>query len=77
MPVIESIIPAASGLTGVLLGAWLIGRQERRRYRLDFVERRVRDFYSPMLGLRREIEVRSEMRKFIQDTASTAWAKLS
>ena len=76
MAVFESAISAASGLAGVMLGAWLLCLQERRRYRRDLIERRIKDFYSPMFGIRTEIKVRSEMRNAIQGAAEIAWQKL-
>ncbi len=53
-------IPAASGLIGVTLGAWLSARREIKQRQLAFVERQLRDFYSPLLGIRNEIRMRAE-----------------
>lgn len=69
-------VPALSGLAGVVIGAWLTGRRERRERRLAFVERKLKDFYSPMLGLRDEIRMRSELRVRIHDAADSAWRDL-
>lgn len=69
-------VPAVSGLAGVTIGAWLTGRRERSQRRLAFVEKQIKDFYSPMLGLRNEIKMRSELRVRIHDTANTAWKDL-
>ena len=69
-------IPALSGLVGVVIGAWLTGRRERSQRRLAFVEEQLKDFYSPILGLRREIRMRSELRVRIHDTAGTVWREL-
>ena len=73
----DSLISALSGLGGVFLGAWLVGRRERAERRRQFIESQLKDFYSPMLGLRKEIEARSEMRVRIQSRAESAWASLS
>ena len=69
-------IPALSGLVGVVIGAWLTGRRERSQRRLAFVEKQLKDFYSPILGLRREILMRSELRVRIHDMADTVWREL-
>lgn len=39
MSVLETISAGTTGLLGVGLGAWLLERRERRRGKLDFVER--------------------------------------
>jgi hypothetical protein len=77
MTVLASLLPALLGLGGVALGAWLIQRRERVQRQLAFVERQLREFYSPMWGLRREIEVRSQLRVQIQDAAEAAWDELT
>lgn len=69
-------VPAASGLGGVMLGAWLSGRRETKQRRLAFVERQLRDFYSPLLGIRSEIRMRSELRVRVHNAADTEWRRL-
>jgi hypothetical protein len=69
-------VPALSGLAGVVVGAWLTGRGERRQRRLAFVERQLKDFYSPILGLRSEIRMRSELRVRIHEAADAVWRQL-
>jgi len=69
-------VPALSGLAGVVIGAWLTGRRERRLRRLAFTERQLKDFYSPLLGLRKEIRTRSELRVKIHNAADAAWRQL-
>jgi len=69
-------IPALSGLVGVVIGAWLTGRREQSQRRLAFVEKRLKDFYSPMLGLRNEIRMRGELRVQIHDAANAVWGEL-
>lgn len=73
---ISIAIPAASGLVGVMLGAWLSGRRETRQRQLAFVERQLRDFYSPLLGIRNEIRMRSELRVRLREAADAEWRKL-
>lgn len=69
-------VPALAGLAGVVIGAWLTGRRERSQRRLAFVEMQLNDFYSPILGLRNEIRMRSELRVRIHDTADVVWREL-
>jgi hypothetical protein len=69
-------VPAFAGLTGVIVGAWLTGRRERSQRQLAFIEKQLKDFYSPMLGLRNEIRMRSELRVQIHDAADMVWRDL-
>ncbi len=71
------LIGLVGGLAGVALGAWLIQRRERLQRQLAFAERQLREFYSPMWGLRREIEMRSRLRVRIQGAAEAAWRDLT
>jgi hypothetical protein len=52
---ISIFVPSIAGFLGVLIGAWLTTKRERRQRRHEFVERQLREFYSPILGLRTEI----------------------
>ncbi len=70
------VVPAVSVLSGIVIGAWLTTRRERKQRRLNFVEKQLQDFYSPMLGIRNEIRMRSELRVRIQDASNVEWAKL-
>lgn len=58
-----------AGFVGVVTGAWLTSRRERTQRKLDFCATQLKDFYSPMLGLRSEIRMLSELRLRIQNTA--------
>lgn len=69
-------VPALAGLAGVVIGTFLTGRRERNQRRLAFVEKQLKDFYSPMLGLRNEIRMRSELRVRISNTADDVWREL-
>jgi len=70
------VVPAIFGLVGVVIGAWLTGRREHRLRRLTFIEKQINDFYSPMLGLRNEIHMRSQLRVRIYEAADSAWHEL-
>lgn len=69
-------IPALAGLTGVYLGVFLTGRQEKRQRKYSFIERQLNEFYSPLLGLRAEIQMKDDLRDKIKDKASLAWDNL-
>ena len=70
------MVPAIAGFVGVLVGAWLSDRREREQRRHAFVQRQLQDLYSPLLGLRNEIRVRSEIRCRIHDAADGEWRRL-
>ena len=64
------IVPAASAIAGIVAGAWLAGSREERRRRLEYRERQLREFYSPLLAIRLEIRALSEYRVLVQISAS-------
>src|SRR6266496_4949101 len=70
-------VPAVAGFIGIITGAWLTSRRERKQRQLDFIRTQLREFYSPILGLRQDILMRSELRVKVQQAANTAWGKLS
>jgi hypothetical protein len=73
---ISIMVPAAAGLGGVFLGGWLSGRNEQRRRQFEFVEKQLRELYSPMLSTRREIRLLSELRERVAAAANDAWQQL-
>lgn len=73
MAMSEVIISAVSGLVGVGVGAWLTSRSERAQRKLDFMERRLNEFYAPMLSLRKDIKAKSELRVLIQNAGTEGW----
>lgn len=70
------IVPAAAGLVGVVVGAGLTSRRERKQRQLAYLERQLSSFYSPMLGLRNEVQTHSNLRARIQNEASGAWQQI-
>lgn len=70
------LIPALFGLVGVVLGAWLTGRYERKRRQLDFLKAQLQEFYSPLLGLRAGIRSRNELRLKLSQACDRAWREL-
>ncbi len=73
---VSTLLPVISGLTGVVIGAWLTMRREKYQRRHDFLSTQLRDFYAPMLGMRSEIRRRGEVRLAISRAADTAWREL-
>lgn len=74
------VIPAASGLTGALGGAffasWLTRRNERRKQRLEFASQQLRELYSPLVGIRAHIRSLSVLREKVFNHADLAWQTL-
>jgi hypothetical protein len=64
--VLPSVVTALAGFFGVLIGAWLTSRRERTQRRLHFIETQLREFYSPMLGMRSEIFALSDVRLHVE-----------
>ena len=61
-------VPAASGIAGAFLGAWLSRWNEQRKQRLEFAGQQLREFYSPMLSIRTHIRALSELRIRIEQS---------
>jgi hypothetical protein len=70
------IITAAFGLGGVFLGGWLSGRNEQRRRRLDFINTQLRELYSPLLSIRRQVRALSELRVRVATETDGVWQEL-
>lgn len=51
-------------------------RQMRSQKRLEFVERQLREFYSPMIGCLKKIKAKSELRFEISKASDPAWRKI-
>ncbi len=68
--------PIVSALVGVVIGSWLSSKQSKQARKHSFIEKQLAQFYSPMLGLRSEIEMRSELRLKIQNAADASWKEL-
>ena len=70
------VVPPLSALAGLLAGAWLSSRRESVQRRYAFIERQLRDFYSPLLSLRREISAKSEFGRLLSEEANAQWQAL-
>jgi hypothetical protein len=71
------VVPAIAGFVGVLIGAWLAARREVSERRYAFVEKQLRDFYSPLLGIRNEILMKSQLRVKVHAAADAVWQGLA
>ena len=74
--IVHNAISALAAFFGVIIGAWLTSRRERSHRKLEFIKEQLRDFYSPLLGVRNEIKVLSEFREKIVKTSHKEWQEL-
>jgi len=70
------IAPILSGLIGVFVGAWLSRRQSQEQRKLDFYEKQLRELYSPLVGVRKEIQILSEFRLAGEEASQKWWQKV-
>lgn len=74
--IVSLAVPALAPLGGVLIGAWLTRQREFESRRHQFLVRQLHELYAPLLGLRTEIRVRSELRVRVHGAADAAWRDL-
>lgn len=74
--IINIVIPSIAGLVGIVIGAWLSTKLEKYRAKLDFCARQLREFYSPLLGLREEIRILCEFRGEVSKQGHDVWQEL-
>ena len=77
--VLQSLITAIAGLGGVSVGAWLTARYQKKARRHERLGQQLRDFYSPMIGMRASIEATLTARDCIteksrNDIMERSWA---
>ncbi len=70
---IKFVAATVSPLLAGYVGVWYGLKQIRVTKRLDFIEKQLRDFYSMLLGIRKEIEAKSELRPRIQAKSTEVW----
>lgn len=58
----QSGISAGAGLAGVIAGAWLTSRNEKRERKHTRIRQQLQEFYSPMVGMRQELAAKEESR---------------
>jgi hypothetical protein len=69
-------LPYLSTLLAVYLGYWFSTKQMKKQKRLEFIERQLREFYSPMIGCLKKIKAKSELRFEISKASDPAWRKI-
>lgn len=74
--IISIVLPAISGLTGVIVGAFLTARRENINRKHSFIEKQLSEFYSPLLAIRRNLKATGELRVQISSAADSEWRKL-
>lgn len=74
--IISQNFSAITGLIGVYIGAWLTKRQTVTQRKLDFCEKQLREFYSPLVGIRKEIQILSEFRLAGEEASQKWWQKV-
>lgn len=67
---------AITGLLGVYIGMWLTNRQTVTQRKLDFYEKQLRELYSPLVGVRKEIQILSEFRLAGAEASQKWWQKI-
>lgn len=71
--IVSYVIPAMSGLVGVLAGAWYTGYLQKQQAKLSFIEKQLKHLYSPLLGAINEITILNQIVTNISDSANTEW----
>jgi hypothetical protein len=73
--IIQSLIAAGSGILGVCVGGYFTAHQQRHERRNTRVREQLQGFYSPMLGMREEIEAKNEVTGKLTSIAKTGYPK--
>jgi hypothetical protein len=66
---LPSLVSALSALVGVSIGGWITTRNQKIDRRYHHLQEQL-GFYGTMLGMRKEIRAKSEVRKRIQDLSN-------
>jgi len=74
--VLAALIAVCGTLGGGYLGHQYAKDQARASKALDFIERRVTEFYSPMVGCIKKIRALSELRVELSKAADAAWREI-
>ncbi len=69
----QILIPAASGLAGVTIGGWITLLGQRLGRKNDRLREQLKEFYSPLLGVRSQIKAKTDVRKKITAKAQELW----
>lgn len=69
-------LPPLLTLLSGYLGFWYGRGQFKNQKKLEFVERQIREFYSPMLGYVKQKRAKSDLRYEIDQVSNSAWEKI-
>ena len=69
----QSIITGATGLLGVAIGASATLSGKKRSRKNKRIKQQLEEFYSPLLGIHKEIRAKSEVRKKLHFLAGATW----
>lgn len=70
---LDSAFPYLSILIAGYLGHRLALKQLESQRKLEFIERQLREFYSPMIGCLKRVRAKSELRLKISQASDSAW----
>lgn len=74
--IVQSTMTAIAGLGGVLIGAWMTGRNQKEERRVHRLKAQLDEFYAPLFGMRLAIKSKSELRLKLHEIAGKAWADM-
>ena len=74
--IISGNFSAITGFLGVLIGALLMNFQNKAQRKLEFCEKQLREFYSPLVGIRKEIKILSEFKCIVEKASDEWWQKV-
>lgn len=72
----QSIISASAALAGILIGAWMTGRSQKKERQIQRFRAQLDEFYAPLLGMRSAIKAKSILRQKLHEIAGVAWQDL-
>ena len=73
---VNPLISAVSGLGGVALGGFIASRAHKTERRNARVRDKLDKFYAPLVGMRMQIQAKSEVRLRVSDSGRAAWEGL-
>jgi hypothetical protein len=68
---LKETLPLIGSLGGIILGGWIVSRQNRYNNEQAFKERQLRDFYGPLYAMHLELKLIGEMREKVQGRGMT------
>ena len=72
----KTVLTSLVILLAAYLGYRFTIKQNKRQRQLEFIERKITTFYSPMIGYRNQIKAKSELRLDLSNAAGIAWGKI-